>query len=121
MKITDWEYKEISTIVIKTYNFFLSNGYVISSIKKNSRDGGYVTYDNRKKMIKITFFFLPNYDVEIYRYAGDLLLFLKSIFNKDKIESHIFLKANLKSDYSNKDLVLFMDDALNYIKDINLY
>lgn len=117
--VEDWESAEIESIIKLTRDFFKKKGYKILFIEKNSRDGGYVTYSNKFGTTKITFYFLPNYEIEVIKQPYFIKGLFKFFLNKP-VEKIISLKQKLRNNQEIKDFDMFIKEVKKYLIDEHL-
>ncbi len=116
-----WEKERIRLIRNHADNYLKKRGFGISNIVENTRDGGYVSYENKigTKIIRITF--LPNYDVLFIKKENILSFIVKSIFKQHLVTKELSIKSELSFGFINdENFVFFLKKALAYIDTHNL-
>lgn len=111
----DFEEQEIELIIKETKKFMKENGYVVSTIVKNNRDGGYVAYSNKMGTTQVSFFFLPNYDIVIEKQFNLLSALFRMLLNKPTTKDCKSLKDILSPLNKIDNFKQFINKSLEYM------
>ena len=114
----DWENTEIEEIRKKMDSFLSGKNIEFLYSIKNSRDGGYVLYSNKKRTIEVYVFFLPDYDLEIH-YRRSLMECILTFFAKNQLKNYYSLRRDFleavgigRNSFLDKSMKIIIEEKL---------